>query len=182
DRELVGLQLLGDDRPPEVASPRELLRRALVLRDRRHLAPRQVAHLPLGALRQLVVAEDAGEVAVFDSLRGVGALFQLHRATSLVARHPGQCGNPAMRYPRRRGFQTARHGPPSPKRSKEDEMHKLLLIGIAGTAVDLAGAFGSLGASAQAAKAPKTVVVAMRDPGCHWFQVGTSFRKTLSVQ
>jgi len=61
-------------------------------------------------------------------------------------------------------------------------MHKLLLIGIAGTAVALAGAFGSLGASAQAAKAPKTVVVAMRDPGCHWFQVGTSFRKTLSVQ
>ena len=36
-------------------------RRALALRDRRQLAPRQVAHLPLLALRELVEAEDARE-------------------------------------------------------------------------------------------------------------------------
>jgi hypothetical protein len=27
----------------------------------------------------------------------------------------------------------------------------------------------------------KTVTVAMHDPGCHWFQVGSDFRKTLST-
>jgi hypothetical protein len=56
-------------------------------------------------------------------------------------------------------------------------MRKVLLIVIAGTTVAVAGVFGSLGANA----APKTVTVAMHDPGCHWFQVGTSFRKTLAV-
>ena len=42
---------------------RELLRRARVLGDRRQLAPRQVAHLPLGPLRELVVAQHAREGA-----------------------------------------------------------------------------------------------------------------------
>ena len=60
-------------------------------------------------------------------------------------------------------------------------MNRLLLVGVAGAAVALAGAFGTLGASASPA-ATKTVVVAMHDPGCHWFQVGTSFRKTLTVR
>ena len=60
-------------------------------------------------------------------------------------------------------------------------MKRLLLFGIAGAAVALAGAFGTLGASASPT-APKTVVVAMHDPGCHWFQVGTSFRKFLTVR
>jgi hypothetical protein len=32
-----------------------------------------------------------------------------------------------------------------------------------------------------AAQAPQSVTVAMHDPGCHWFQVGTSLRKTLAV-
>ena len=38
-----------------------LLRRALALGDRRELAPGEVAHLPLLALRELVEAQDAGE-------------------------------------------------------------------------------------------------------------------------
>ena len=37
-------------------------------------------------------------------------------------------------------------------------------------------------AVAPAAIAPtSTVTVAMHDPGCHWFQVGGAYRKTLSV-
>jgi hypothetical protein len=35
--------------------------------------------------------------------------------------------------------------------------------------------------SASGASAPQKVTVAMHDPGCHWFQVGTSFKKTLAV-
>ena len=60
-------------------------------------------------------------------------------------------------------------------------MKRLLVFGVAGVAVALAGVFGTLGASAST-HAPKTVVVAMHDPGCHWFQVGTSFRKNLTVK
>jgi hypothetical protein len=40
-------------------------------------------------------------------------------------------------------------------------MRKLIIIGIA-----------SLMLAAPAAAAPKTLIVAMRDPGCHWFYVG----------
>lgn len=58
-------------------------------------------------------------------------------------------------------------------------MKKLLLFAIAGAAV--AGAFGTLGASAHPIAA-KTVTIAMHDPGCHWFQVGSSYRKTLTVK
>lgn len=62
-------------------------------------------------------------------------------------------------------------------------MKGLLLIGTTGAAVAAAAAIGTMGAAAHpAAHATKTVVVAMRDPGCHWFQVGTSFRKTLAVK
>ena len=61
-------------------------------------------------------------------------------------------------------------------------MKKVLLIGATGAAVAVAGVFGTMGASAHAAKAPTLVVVAMHDPGCHWFQVGTSFRKSLAVK
>jgi hypothetical protein len=32
-----------------------------------------------------------------------------------------------------------------------------------------------------AAPTAQAVTVAMRDPGCHWFQVGQSFQKSLSV-
>jgi hypothetical protein len=35
--------------------------------------------------------------------------------------------------------------------------------------------------AASGASAPRTVTVAMHDPGCHWFQIGTSFKKTLAV-
>ena len=61
DGELVGLQLLRDHRPPEILAARELLRRARVLGHRRQLAPRQVARLPFGALRELVEPHDARE-------------------------------------------------------------------------------------------------------------------------
>jgi hypothetical protein len=59
-------------------------------------------------------------------------------------------------------------------------MKKLLLFAITGAAVAIAGAFGTLGAHAQPTAA-KTVTVAMRDPGCHWFKVGTSYRTKLTV-
>jgi hypothetical protein len=58
DRELVGLELLRDDGAPHVPPAGELLGAALVLRDRRSVVPREFAHLPLGALGQLVVTED----------------------------------------------------------------------------------------------------------------------------
>jgi hypothetical protein len=59
-------------------------------------------------------------------------------------------------------------------------MKTLLLFAIAGVAVAAAGAFGTMGASAHPV-APKTVVVAMRDPGCHWFLVGKSYRTKRTV-
>jgi hypothetical protein len=40
-------------------------------------------------------------------------------------------------------------------------MRKLILTGIAGLML-----------AAHAAAAPTTLIVAMRDPGCHWFYVG----------
>jgi hypothetical protein len=39
---------------------------------------------------------------------------------------------------------------------------------------------GQAGAARNGA-ATKTVTVAMHDPGCHWFQVGTKFLKSMSV-
>ena len=57
----VRLELLGEHRAPHVPAPGLPHRRALALRDRRQLAPGQVAHLPLLALGQLVEAQDAGE-------------------------------------------------------------------------------------------------------------------------
>lgn len=62
-------------------------------------------------------------------------------------------------------------------------MKQMLVIGATGVAVAVAGAFGTMGASAHpSAHAEKTVTVVMRDPGCHWFQVGTSFRTSLVVK
>src|SRR2546430_1941908 len=57
--ELARLELVRDRGPPQVGPASDFLRRALRLRDRRDLAPGQVANLPLGALGQLVEAEDA---------------------------------------------------------------------------------------------------------------------------
>jgi hypothetical protein len=47
-------------------------------------------------------------------------------------------------------------------------MRKLMLIGIA-----------ALGLAVPASAANSTLVVAMRDPGCHWFQVGSKFTKSV---
>ncbi|HEV2593251.1 MAG TPA: hypothetical protein VGU02_15320 [Gaiellaceae bacterium] len=60
-------------------------------------------------------------------------------------------------------------------------MNGKVLFCAAGSAVAVAGAFGTVGVSAHPATA-KTVTVAMHDPGCHWFQVGTSFRRNLMVK
>lgn len=49
-------------------------------------------------------------------------------------------------------------------------MRKLIITGIAGLVL-----------ASPAAAAPAKLIVAMHDPGCHWFQVGTSFQKTLAV-
>ena len=58
DRQLVRLQLLGDDGAPHVVPARSLLRAALVLRHWRRVVPGQVAYLPFGPFGQFVVAED----------------------------------------------------------------------------------------------------------------------------
>src|SRR3954447_868565 len=58
-RDDVGLQLLHDDAAPDVPAPRLPLRRALAFRDRRQLVPRDVLHLPLGVLREVVEPQDA---------------------------------------------------------------------------------------------------------------------------
>src|SRR5204863_10038814 len=57
--EHVGLQLLREDGAPHVAPARPALVSAFALRDRRDLAPGQVAHLPLLPLRSLVEATNA---------------------------------------------------------------------------------------------------------------------------
>jgi uncharacterized protein (DUF2345 family) len=57
-------------------------------------------------------------------------------------------------------------------------MRKFLFI------ICLALASSALGAQALAAphaRAAKTVTVAMRDPGCHWFLVGHKYLKSLTV-
>ena len=55
----VRLQLLHDDRAPDVAPPCQPFRRALALGHRRERVPGHVAHLPFLVLRELVEAEDA---------------------------------------------------------------------------------------------------------------------------
>jgi hypothetical protein len=53
-------------------------------------------------------------------------------------------------------------------------MKKLLLSFVVVLAAALAG-------TGSAATTSKTVTVAMRDPGCHWFLVGGAYKKSLSV-
>jgi len=48
-------------------------------------------------------------------------------------------------------------------------MRKVILIGI-----------GALALAAPAAAGPSTLVVAMHDPGCHWFKVGGKFVKSVT--
>ncbi|MGZ8687626.1 MAG: hypothetical protein ACXWZP_04295, partial [Gaiellaceae bacterium] len=69
-RELVGLELLGDHRAPHSLPALLALGRGSGPRlgDRRDLAPRQVAHLPLLLLRELVEAEDAASLLVVRSV------------------------------------------------------------------------------------------------------------------
>jgi hypothetical protein len=47
-------------------------------------------------------------------------------------------------------------------------MRKVILIGI-----------GALALAAPAAAGPSTLVVAMRDPGCHWFSSGGKYVKSV---
>ena len=60
-------------------------------------------------------------------------------------------------------------------------MKSSVLFGATAAAVAAAGAFGATRAPARPT-AVKTVTIAMHDPGCHWFQVGTSFRKNLTAK
>jgi len=50
---------------------------------------------------------------------------------------------------------------------------KTLLISLTAAA--------ALAGSAGAATTPRTVTVAMHDPGCHWFLVGGAYKQSLSV-
>jgi len=43
-------------------------------------------------------------------------------------------------------------------------------------------ALGQAGAAAKTAAAPKTVTVAMHDPGCHWFSANGKFTKSMTVK
>ena len=53
-------------------------------------------------------------------------------------------------------------------------MRKLILPFAAALAAALAG-------TGSAATTAKTVTVAMHDPGCHWFLVGGTYKKSLTV-
>jgi len=53
-------------------------------------------------------------------------------------------------------------------------MRKLILPFAAALAASLAG-------TGSAATTAKTVTVAMHDPGCHWFLVGGTYKKSLTV-
>ncbi len=46
----------------------------------------------------------------------------------------------------------------------------------------LVAAAGAAGAVSQHATTVKTVTVVMRDPGCHWFAVGASYKTSLTVR
>lgn len=50
-----------------------------------------------------------------------------------------------------------------------------------GTPQPMVGAMSQHMGVAGAAPAARTVAVAMHDPGCHWFQVGRSYKKSLAV-
>jgi len=50
-----------------------------------------------------------------------------------------------------------------------------------GTPQPMVGAMSQHMSAASAVPAAQSVTVAMHDPGCHWFQVGRSYRKSLAV-
>ena len=55
-------------------------------------------------------------------------------------------------------------------------MRKIILLSIAVLALT-ASAFVTGAASGASSKAP--LVIAMKDPGCHWFSVGGAYKKSL---
>jgi hypothetical protein len=56
-------------------------------------------------------------------------------------------------------------------------MKKILLV----TCVALVSLLVGGQALAARVQAPKTVTIAMHDPGCHWFQVGNKFLTSMTV-
>ena len=75
DGELVGLQLLRDHRAPDgAAALLPLLEAPARVSGIGGISPRQVAHLPLLLLRELVEAEDAAALVVIGGVRLGGAL------------------------------------------------------------------------------------------------------------
>jgi len=61
---------------------------------------------------------------------------------------------------------------------------KISMLALAVAATLSAGAIGAGQALATTAhqRAPKTLNIVMRDPGCHWFRVGGKFTKTATVK
>ena len=57
----------------------------------------------------------------------------------------------------------------------------LIILPVIATSLLLL-AVGQAGATAKQPIATRTVTVAMHDPGCHWFSVGSKLKKTLSVK
>ena len=60
---------------------------------------------------------------------------------------------------------------------------KISTLALAVAAIVCAGAFGAGQALATSTHqtATKTLKIVMRDPGCHWFQVGSKFTKQATV-
>jgi hypothetical protein len=58
---------------------------------------------------------------------------------------------------------------------------KALTLSIAATALLALGATQALAHPSQA-RATRTVMVVMHDPGCHWFSVGGAYKTTLSIK
>jgi hypothetical protein len=59
-------------------------------------------------------------------------------------------------------------------------MKKSLPIILATSAL-LVSAAGATASATRHTMAPKTITVVMRDPGCHWFSVGSGFKTSLNV-
>jgi hypothetical protein len=56
-----------------------------------------------------------------------------------------------------------------------------LLAAVAYVGNGAGGGTSQPSAAAVAAPATRTVTVAMHDPGCHWLQIGRSYKKSLAV-
>ncbi len=58
---------------------------------------------------------------------------------------------------------------------------KRVMLSLTVTALVATGLFASPALGTSTHKAPRTLVVAMHDPGCHSFQLGARFTKSASV-